>query len=136
MFLLIVMSAFSLCFLLIYSKFLIGGSVKAAPLDLFYGSALFSLSLSIVLLSFRVRTTHIGMIQIKHDFRHTYMWGSIIGLVGVLILSQSIKQVNAAIVGTSVLLIVPPASILYSFKQTKETVSIAVAVLGIWLTSK
>jgi len=39
-------------------------------------------------------------------------------------------------VGTSVLLILPPASLLSSFKQTKETVSIAVAVLGVWLTGK
>ena len=64
------------------------------------------------------------------------MWGSIIGIVGVMILAQSIKIVSASIVSTSVLLIVPPASLLSSFNQTKETCSIVVAVLGVWLTGK
>ena len=87
MYILIVFSAFSLCFLLIYSKFLVSGPMKAAPLDICYGSALFSLAFSILLLCFRVRTTHIELIKIKGEHRQTYMWGSIIGLVGVLILA-------------------------------------------------
>lgn len=83
----IALSAASLCYLLIYSKYLVSGPKKAAPLDICFGSALFSLIFSMVLLCFRVRTTHIELIRIKGEHRQTYMWGSIIGLVGVLILA-------------------------------------------------
>jgi hypothetical protein len=114
MFALVVLSALSLCFLLLYSKYLVISG--AAPLDICYGSALFSFAFSIVLLCFRVRTTHFELISVKHEHRSTYVWGSIIGVVGVLILAQSIKIISASIVGTSVLLIVPPASLLSSFK--------------------
>ena len=85
MFALIVLSAISLCFLLLYSKFLVRKG--AAPLDICYGSALFAFSFSILLLCFRVRTTHFELISIKQEHRATYAWGSIIGTVGVLILA-------------------------------------------------
>lgn len=101
---------------MIYSKYMINGFVHAAPLDLCYGVALFSLSFSTIILCFRVRSSPMELIQIKNDLRYTCLWGAVIGLVGSLLIFHAMREISASLVGTAVVLIVPPATLLTSFK--------------------
>ena len=116
MFILIVTSGIAACFFFIYTKYMISGFAHAAPLDLCYGVALFSLSFSTIFLCFRVKSSPMELIQIKSDLRYTCLWGAVIGLVGSLLLFHAMREISASLVGTAIVLIVPPATLLTTFK--------------------